>query len=193
LIETKKKEYVDGVVTISAMQINVAQFLKEATGSTRCIHVDEVISFDREATSHHITGEVNLIRVGSGILAQGRFDTQSQLSCSRCLSVFAYPFSFDVDDEFYPAVDIDTGETISQPEDSGAFEIDEHHILDMGELFRQSTLLAIPMKPLCCPECRGLCPQCGADLNNESCHCSSGNTTLLAAAFKNLKSTGKMG
>lgn len=178
---------------MSTKQINVAQFLKEPTGSTRAMHVDEVVSFDREAASHHIAGDVTLIRVGSGILAQGRFDTQSQLTCSRCLSVFVYPFSFDVDDEFYPAVDIVTDESIGQPEDSNSFAIDEHHILDLGELFRQSTLLAIPMKPLCCPECRGLCPECGVDLNHESCDCSSANSTLLAAAFENLKSTRKMG
>ncbi len=175
------------------METNVAQLLKEPTGSTRELHVDEVVCFDRNADCHRIEGDVKLIRVVKGILVRGRFDSETQLICGRCLTTFSFPFVFEVDDEFYPAVDVVTGEPVNQPEDSTSFTIDEHHILDLRELFRQSTLLSVPMKPLCRPDCRGLCPQCGTDLNCETCDCSSHPTTQLAATLERLKSTGKMG
>ena len=175
------------------MEINVAQLLKEPTGSTREVQVDEVICFEREADCHHIQGSVKLIRIAKGILARGRFESESQLTCGRCLSTFSYPFEFEVDDEFYPEVDLITGEPVGQPDDSTTFKIDEHHILDLRELFRQCTLLSIPMKPLCHPECRGLCPHCGIDLNCGTCDCSSRPKSKLAAALENLKISGKMG
>jgi uncharacterized protein len=43
--------------------------------------------------------------------------------------------------------------------------------LDLGPLLREQAWVDIPMKPLCRPDCQGLCPQCGADLNHESCEC----------------------
>lgn len=175
------------------MEINVAQLLKEPTGSTRELHIDELVCFERNAHCHHIQGNVKLIRIAKGILARGSFDSESQLTCGRCLSTFSYPFSFDVDDEFYPEVDLITGESISQPEDSTTFTIDEHNILDLREVFRQCTLLSMPMKPLCHPECLGLCPHCGTDLNCATCDCSSRPNTKLAATLENLKSSRKMG
>lgn len=175
------------------MEINVAQLLKEPTGSARELHVDEVVCFEHNADCHHIQGDVKLIRIAKGILARGRFESDSQLTCGRCLSTFSYPFAFEVDDEFYPEFDLVTGEPVSQPEDSTTFSIDEHHILDLREVFRQCTLLSVPMKPLCRPDCPGLCPHCGTDLNCETCDCSSHPKTRLAATLENLKFTGKMG
>jgi len=175
------------------VELNVAQLLKEPTGSTREVHVDETICFTGNEDCHHIEGDAKLIRVPKGILVRGHFDTESQLMCSRCLSTFAFPFAFEVDDEFYPALDIVTGEPVAEPDNSTSFSIDEHHILDLRELFRQSALLGVPMKPLCRPDCLGLCPICGTDLNRGTCDCSSHSKTQFAAALENLKSTRKMG
>jgi len=44
-------------------------------------------------------------------------------------------------------------------------------IFDLTELLRQSILLALPMRPLCSEECKGLCPHCGANLNEGPCGC----------------------
>jgi uncharacterized protein len=52
-----------------------------------------------------------------------------------------------------------------------AFTIDAHHILDLSEAVRQYTVINIPMKPLCKPNCAGLCPQCGANRNEAPCQC----------------------
>lgn len=175
------------------MEINVAQLLKEPTGSTRELHVDEILCFDRNDDCHHIEGNVKLIRIAKGILVRGKFDTETQLTCGRCLRIFTFPFVFEVDDEYYPAIDIATGEPIDLSEDPSTFVIDEHHILDLRELFRQSTLLGVPMKPLCRPECSGLCPECGADLNYETCDCSFHPKSQFAAALENLESRRKLG
>jgi uncharacterized protein len=47
------------------------------------------------------------------------------------------------------------------------------HVLDLGEMLREQFYLALPMRPLCRPDCQGLCPQCGADRNVEACQCQT--------------------
>ncbi len=47
------------------------------------------------------------------------------------------------------------------------------HVLDLGDMLREQFYLALPMRPLCRPDCQGLCPQCGADRNVEACQCQS--------------------
>ncbi len=175
------------------MQINVAQLLKEGTGATRSYDIDDAVCSD-DNQEYHIQGKVGLTRAAQGILVQGAFTCQSQLMCSRCLNSFAHSSVFNVEEIFYPSIDILSGLPVSLPdEDAGSFTIDEHHILDMSEMMRQYCLLAIPMKPLCRVDCGGLCPECGANLNENECHCIRRPRTALAAALEEAESRRKLG
>jgi uncharacterized protein len=176
------------------MQINVAQLLKEVTGATRTYDVDEAISAD-DGQECPVQGKVVLTRAAPGILVEGSFTCQSQLTCGRCLSTFAHPSVFNVQEMFYPSIDILSGLPLALPDDdaSTSFTIDEHHILDMSEMIRQYSLLAIPMKPLCRVDCAGLCPECGANLNENKCHCVRRPRTALAEALEEAESRRKLG
>ena len=50
-------------------------------------------------------------------------------------------------------------------------KVDENHILDITEVVRQYAALNMPMKPVCRDDCKGMCLQCGADLNESACQC----------------------
>jgi uncharacterized protein len=78
-----------------------------------------------------------------------------------------------VEDIFQPTVDVVRGTFIQVDEDDTALLINEQHILDLSEVLRQNLLLAVPMQPLCRPDCAGLCPTCGQDLNEGACECDS--------------------
>jgi len=58
--------------------------------------------------------------------------------------------------------------------------------LDLTPLLREQAWVALPMKPLCRPDCKGLCPQCGANLNLESCTCESVKIDPRLALLKDL-------
>src|ERR671919_630513 len=60
--------------------------------------------------------------------------------------------------------------------------------IDLNELLREQFYLALPMKPLCRDECKGLCPQCGTNLNTGTCDCGPGWEDPRLAALKQLKS-----
>lgn len=155
------------------MQINTAQLLKQAIGSSRSYKINDILSFAEEEIGEcHIQGEVELIRTDKGILVKGILAGKSSLTCSRCLTIFDYPLSFGIEDEFFPSKDVISGISLSLPDDSTTFMIDEHHVLDLSEAVRQYTLLTMPMKPLCHPDCAGLCSNCGANLNQGDCYCT---------------------
>ncbi len=153
------------------MQINVSQQLKESIGSTRNYEVSEAVDITGNGSDSQVQGKVKLTRTGRSILVKGRLQTEIELACSRCLSLFSHPLTLDIEDEYFPATDVVNGAPLTLPDEPSCFTIDEHHILDTTEAIRQYALLAIPMKPLCHQDCAGLCPSYGHNLNEGTCGC----------------------
>ena len=147
------------------MIINVAQLLKESVGAVRCLDV----SGDEDL---EVQGNVELVRTDQSILVRAHLCTEVETTCSRCLQPISCPVTFDIEEEFFPVIDILTGVALAAPEDPEAFTIDEGHILDLHEAVRQYALVTLPMKRLCQPGCLGLCPDCGHNLNQGTCSCS---------------------
>ena len=172
------------------MQVNVAQLLKEPTGSSRTVEVSGTLALDQDDVSH-VHGKAELLRASGGILVRGEFTTGCHLVCGRCLEPFSQTLQFRTEEEFSPSIDIASGDSLTLPEDAASFKIDDHHVLDLTELVRQHSLLAAPMKPLCKPDCAGLCPRCGANLNQDPCRCSDDAAMPFSVAFDKLKSARK--
>ena len=133
--------------------VNVAQLLKEPVGSSRSYDINGIIKEQVEAS---VEGKIVLIHSGRGILIQGELAAEMKLTCSRCLDNFLCPVSFTVEEEVLPVDDVSRDLVISLTEKAAGFTIDINGILDLGELIRQYTLLNLPMKPLCRPECAGI-------------------------------------
>jgi len=132
--------------------INVSQLLKEPIGSSRSYHVKEVVD---QQVKDSIEGKLALLRSGQGILLRGQMVVKVELMCCRCLNIFLCPISFNMEEEFLPTVDVTSGLPLSLSEQLASFTIDDNHMLDLGEAIRQYTLLNLPMKPLCRPDCAG--------------------------------------
>ena len=152
------------------MQYNVAQLLKEPTGATRRVRVETEPEYAGGLAAIY-AGNLEFLRTHQGLLVRGQVRASVAASCSRCLNEFANPSQLDVEEEFYPVVDVNTGRRLALTDDDEATGIDANHVLDLAEVLRQYTLAAQPIKPVCRADCPGLCQECGADLNNESCQC----------------------
>ena len=172
------------------MQTNVAQLLKAPVGSIRTLPVDD--DLEDNGTVYHVKGEVALVRTNNSILAQGLLNTQTRIACSRCLKPFTLKIRLKMQEEFFPTIDIITGQKLPKPEDPGSFTIDEHHILDLTEAVRQYIVTALPMKPLCKAECAGLCATCGKDLNQGACDCRQEEVDPRWAELLKLKNSNKL-
>jgi uncharacterized protein len=169
------------------MEINVAQLLKSPIGAVREYEVEGDIDIAGDGTSCMVTGKVSLTRTDSGILARGRLVTEVGLTCSRCLGPLRCPLNINIEEEYYPTIDIVTGAKLATPEDGEHFTIDERHIQDLTEAVRQAAVVSIPMKPLCKDDCAGLCPVCGHNLNQGACGCPPREEDTCWAVLKKLK------
>ena len=138
------------------MQINVSQLLKEAIGSVRNYEVSETVDITGDGTGSMVKGEVRLMHTNRGILVKGTLHTAVEVACSRCLSLFSCPLVLNIEEEYFPVLDVFSGARLTLSGEPGCFTIDEHHILDLAEAARQYALMAIPMKPLCREDCAGL-------------------------------------
>jgi uncharacterized protein len=102
----------------------------------------------------------------------GRFSTRVELECSRCTEPFEVPVEAPFDLRYVPQVlNAGEGEREIAEEDLTTAYYREGN-LDIGELLREQFELALPMKPLCDEACRGLCPECGTNLNRAQCDCA---------------------
>jgi uncharacterized protein len=63
--------------------------------------------------------------------------------------------------------------------------------IDLTHEIEEQIAMEIPLKPLCNEECKGLCHECGADLNTSTCSCSKEPVSLTFSALKNFKVTPK--
>jgi len=137
------------------VQINVSQLLREPTGSSRDIEIDEIFRYPEDDLVLPVKGNFKLTRTNRSILVKGNFKTSTQATCVRCLEDFDCPLEVTFEEEFFPPLDIASTIEIPDPEESEGFVIDERRILDLSEAVRQYALLTIPMKPLCDNNCRG--------------------------------------
>ena len=133
--------------------VNVAQLLKEPVGSTRSHCMSGMME---EEVQGFLEGKVKVVRTSRGVLVQCRLTVQVELVCSRCLDRFLHTMSFAAEEEFLPILDTAGSLALSLAEQSEEFTIDAKNILDLSELIRQYTLLDLPMKPLCRPDCSGM-------------------------------------
>ena len=100
----------------------------------------------------------------------GTVSTVLELTCSRCLEPFRLPVDSIFDVRYLPHSE-NTGEEREVEEDDLSDSFYRDDVIDLGQLMEEQFYLALPMKPLCRAACKGLCANCGANLNVETCDC----------------------
>ncbi len=151
---------------------NVADLLRSAPGTFReyPFDVERLPIADDLSTAAPVRGSVRLASTGRGILARGHLSTALPETCVRCLAPTVSPVEVDLEEEALPSIDIDTGQPVVLDAEPGALRLDDHHELDLSEAVREAISLAEPIVVLCRPDCRGLCLECGMDLNADPTH-----------------------
>ncbi len=131
---------------------------------------------------HH--GHKNVIQ---DIRLVGNIGTRVEIACARCLE----PVSREVKRDFdllYRPQGSDAGReeiSVTQAEAEVGYYVGEGLLLE--DVLREQILLAVPYKIVCREECKGLCPQCGQNLNQGACQCSAPPPDTRWAALRDLK------
>ena len=170
------------------VDFNIAQLLKQPTGAAREYPLQEDIKgLDRSLDPIELlTGKVKLIRTKGGVLITLSGKTTLRVACSRCLDPVAVPVVLSFEEEFFQTVDVVTGMSLGTPRDDPAVLIDGHHEVHLVDVIREYLLTSLPMHPLCRDDCKGLCQQCGHNLNEGPCGHSAHAGDERWAALKEL-------
>lgn len=118
----------------------------------------------------------------TGVLVRGALTGKVATHCDRCAeeTPLAIDQSFDIFEELPKR-----GEEVLEP--SLLRRVGRRLELDAGSMLWEEFVLALPVKPLCREDCKGLCPTCGANLNLGPCACASEPTDPRLAALRGIK------
>ena len=169
------------------MLINVSTLLQEPVGHARAYRVDhEAVAVPEAAFEQEITGSLRLIRSERGVLVMAELDLDPvEVQCGRCLELFETPVAVQFDEEYVLDHDPITGRRVEV--DADEFRIDARRHLDLSEAVRQYEESALPLRPLCRPDCQGLCPTCGRNLNTGPCDCAAADSDDRWSALARLQ------
>ncbi len=122
------------------------------------------------------------------IRLRGRYAGRFQVPCARCIEPVEIPQAAEFDLIFRP-IGADSGaaeRSISAPEtEIGYYQKDS---LALEDVLREQVLLSLPVRTLCKADCKGLCPRCGANRNNQECSCDVGPSDPRWEALAGLRS-----
>ena len=140
-----------------------------------------------QAAPLHAEGVAELLaNTGGEVRVRGRFRVVMEADCDRCLGPanFALNEPFDL---FYRPQEMNTGDNEVEI-DEGEAEIGFYQDggLELLDLLSEQILLALPMQRVCREDCRGICPDCGADRNEAECRCSEIRNEARWGALKDL-------
>ncbi len=143
------------------LRLNVGFLLKSPIGTYRDFDFEyDKMRLGEDLTVDGFAGTARFDRTPQGLLLQGNFKAATDLECVRCLDPFTQPMNWSFTDLY--AFDK------SNITDSGLL-VPEDGQIDMEPLMREYALLEIPISPVCKPDCKGLCPVCGENLNKVDC------------------------
>jgi uncharacterized protein len=151
------------------MLFNVSGLIQEGIGAVRKHEVDgTLVSEGREP--ERVFGDVEFLRTKSGVLVRAHLKLEERESCSRCVKPLQSTLDIEFEEEFQQTVEA-SGRPVGERPDPEAFIIDDRHMLDLTEAVRQYREAQAEMQPLCRADCKGLCAECGGDLNENDCRC----------------------
>jgi len=142
-----------------------------------CLEIDKLYDgYEYINFSKPIILKGNFSLVGDIINFKARLTTEFIIACSRCLEDFNYPIDIEIIEQF---------SRIKQDEETDVIFI-ESDKLDITDTIENNIYLALPFARICKEDCKGLCQQCGADLNKTTCSCNNLNVDLRLAKLKEL-------
>lgn len=172
-------------------------FLSIKEMELRKIRFDETlapgqIDFSEESihqeTPLRVTGVAELLPHSEGeVRIKGNYSVEMAAVCDRCLAAARFPIAASFDLFYRPMsfiardeeVEIDEGEA-----ELGFYEKDE---IELEDVIREQVLLALPMQRVCSDSCKGICPTCGKNRNENDCRCASSGIDPRWSALGDLR------
>ena len=125
----------------------------------------------RQVEPMEVAGAAELL--GNEIHITGSLKTSVETTCDRCLENSRRPIDLEFDLFYRPMKTIAREEEIEIKPAELEIGFYEGHGLELDDVLKEQVLLTLPMKRVCREDCKGLCPQCGQNLNLGKCACKT--------------------
>ena len=166
----RREARIDLLPAETCERLYVAGLLHEPAGSSRDVHLrDHYVTLGSEVElAGPVDADLRLQRTNRGVIARGELRAPLRRTCARCTDPYVEEVAVAIAEEFLPTVDLATGAPVpvEATEADAVLRIDEHHEIDLDGVFRDELALTEPMHPLCRPDCRGLCVECGGRMDD---------------------------
>jgi len=160
------------------LRLNVGFLIYQSIGVSRDFSFDfPELALEDDTHIKDFYGTARFSRTPQGLLVQAEFQGGLELECVRCLE----PYEQDLEWSFTELYAFDKRSVT----DSGLILPEDGHI-DLEPLMRDYALIEVPINPLCKPDCKGLCPQCGENLNLVDCGHRQEDSDSPFSALKSL-------
>lgn len=141
-----------------------------------------------------VSGRAELVREHHGgretvedIRLVGKFSGRVEVGCARCLEPVAQDVSGTFDLIYRPMESTKGADEVSISEAETEIGYYSGEGMELEDSLREQVLLAVPIKSICKPDCKGLCAQCGKNLNYEQCQCGEKPGDPRWSALKGLR------
>ena len=174
------------------MDFKVATLLKLSSGNKKLETVSASFQVEWFRRSCYIDGTVLLTKTDVGIWVSAHIIVTMRAECGSCLEEYSDSVNLQIEEEYFPTVNMVTGEKNRfERVDENNFYIREDNILDLSYAIGQYISLQSPLNFKCMENCRGLCTECGINLNHVDCGCrNKKRDTKLMTLLENFRVRG---
>jgi uncharacterized protein len=113
-----------------------------------------------DLTLRQFSGAAQVGRTPQGLILTGSFQADTDLECVRCLKPYSHHLAWGLTELYSFANKVVNETDLIVPDDAQ---------IDLAPMLREYALLEVPINPICKPDCKGLCVECGQDLNLADC------------------------
>lgn len=145
-------------------RLDVSHLTRQSPGTSREYDLEfPSLDFEPDFHLHDVQGTLIISVTDDGVALEGKLEAQTELGCSRCLDRYQQPLTLQFTEVYaFSPSEVEDDDHKEQPLPPDA-------VIDLEPLIREYALLDIPIKHICSEDCKGLCPVCGANLNEEDC------------------------
>ncbi len=162
----------------SPLRLNVGFVVAQSAGFSRDFPFDILqINVPPDLHLNNLVGEIRASRTPQGILLQADLQASTELECVRCLTNIQQALKINFTELYAFSQRYVTDSGLLMPETG---------VIDLNPVLREYAVLEIPISPLCKPDCKGLCPICGNNLNESTCSHEDDSGDPRLASLKSL-------
>lgn len=160
------------------MKVQISDIVSGKDRSKKIEYKFEMPQFEFEgdiikpANSCSVVGKISAD--GDILILTAEIKVDLEMICSRCLDTFIYPIDIDIEERFT---------TNSKSEDEEAVVVLDD-VLDITEVVGTSIISTLPIKRVCKDDCKGLCQECGCNLNFNTCSCNKEDVDIRFEALR---------